>query len=220
MPQVSSVPRYQLEFPSFDDLSPLLAKLPVTFTDYSWHNDAGPRFEFPAESNHYPKLVLWVDHPDPSQREWANGRFLLTLWREEEDYCNGADEVLVTTDDIEDVARTILRVINDGISMRLTASTNDAGQREIHLPCRDMAITNPFLSDCGRFRVSPAQYGLTVETGTVFLNTMPMDQLRNVMSEAIGNTEVFDSLPSDQERREFAIDYLTEELLEGKGDGQ
>lgn len=220
MPQVSSVPHYKLEFPSFDDLSPLLAKLPVAFVDCSWHNDAGPRFEFPADSNQYPKLVLWVDHPDPSQREWENGRFALHFWRNEDDYGNGETEVLATTDDIEDVARAILRVINDGISMRLTAATNDEGQREIRLPCRDMAITNPFLSECGRFRVSPAQYGLTVETGTVFLNTMPMDQLRNVMSEAIGNTEVFDSLSTDQERREFAIDYFTEELLEDKGDGQ
>ena len=220
MPQGSFVPHYKLEFPSFDDLSPLLAKLPVAFVDCSWHNDACPRFQFPAEANHYPKLILWVDHPDPSQREWANGRFNLTICRDETDFCNGTDEALVASNDIEEVARTIHRVINDGISMRLTAAFNDDGQREILLSCRDMAITNPFLSECGRFRVSPAHYGLTVETGTIFLNTMPMDQLRNVMSEAIGNTEVFDSLPTDQEKRGFAIDYLTEELLEENGGSQ
>ena len=47
------------------------------------------------------------------------------------------------------------------------------------------------------------------------LNAMPMDQLRDVISNAIGNTDVFDSLATDAEKREFAVDYLAETLHDG-----
>ncbi|MBD2745735.1 hypothetical protein IC232_03400 [Microvirga sp. BT688] len=55
-------PLWQREFPRFE--ADWIPDLPEGFEDYSWHNDACPRFH-----NIMRDLVLWVDYPDPQERE-------------------------------------------------------------------------------------------------------------------------------------------------------
>ena len=37
--------------------------------DCSWHNDVCPSFCLPEQADHEGAVRLWVDHPDPDQRE-------------------------------------------------------------------------------------------------------------------------------------------------------
>ena len=214
-----TLPLYKTEFSDFDDLTTILEQLPVRFIDHSWVNDSCPNFQFAAtvagEHLSYPRLVLWIDYADPAKREIQRDRFMLQLVRCEEDLCSSDLDVIETSEELAPIIDAIKRVTNDGITMRLYRGANAEGLHCLFLSHNDTAIENPFLSECGRFEVSPSQYGLDLETGSVFLNAMPMDQLRDVISNAIGNTDVFDSLATDAEKREFAVDYLAETLHDG-----
>ena len=216
---LQTTPHYKTEFPDFDDLTPILAQLPAKFIDHSWVNDSCPNFQFAATEDgvqlSYPRLVLWIDYADPAKREIQRDRFMLQLVRCEEDLCSSDLDVIETSEELAPIIDAIKRVTNDGITMRLYRGANAEGLHCLFLSHNDTAIENPFLSECGRFEVSPSQYGLDLETGSVFLNAMPMDQLRDVISNAIGNTDVFDSLATDAEKREFAVDYLAETLHDG-----
>lgn len=55
-------PQWQREFPRFQ--ADWIPELPEAFDDYSWHNDACPRFHDVMRD-----LVLWVDYPNPQDRE-------------------------------------------------------------------------------------------------------------------------------------------------------
>ncbi len=214
-----TTPHYKTEFSDFDDLTPILEQLPVKFIDHSWRQDSCPNFHHAAtvdgEQLSYPRLVLWIDYADHAKREIQRDRFMLQLVRCEEDMCRSDVDVIETSEELAPIIDAIKRVINDGITMRLYRGANAEGLHWLFLSHNDMAIENPFLSECGRFEVSPSQYGLDLETGSVFQNAMPMDQLRDVISNAIGNADVFDSLATDAEKREFAVDYLAEALRDG-----
>ena len=54
---------YSTEFPGFP--ADAIPSLPEGFVDRSWHNDICPSF-IHGESG----IVLWIDHPDTTQREF------------------------------------------------------------------------------------------------------------------------------------------------------
>ena len=215
VPHAKDVPLYKREFPKFDsDLSPVLEQLPARFTDHSWHNDVCPRFEYAQsdDQNAYPRLVLWIDYAALALRECNAQRFTLQILR-----CADDAELLVASEEIAPVAAAVQKIISDGVSMRMHKTKDFEGKPCLCLLHDDTDIENPFLSECGRFAASPAAYGLDVVSGSIFLRAMPMGQLRDVMGCAIGNTETFDACASDEEKRQFAIDYLAAALDEPSG---
>lgn len=215
-PTNSTTPLYKTEFRDFDDLTAVLAQLPVKFIDHSWHNDSCPNFQFAAKEDgaqlSYPRLMLWIDYADATKREIQRDRFMLELIRCEEDHFSREINAIANSEDLEPIIDAIRQVTSDGITMRLYKAPNAEGFPWVYLRHAGMAIENPFLSECGRFSVSPRKYGLDEQSASVFLRAMPMDQLHEVMSTAIGNSDVFDSLASDAEKREFAIEYLAATL--------
>jgi hypothetical protein len=73
--------------------------------DASWHNDSAPRFwrkDDPAaktETNvDWPTYDLWVEHPDPEQRELGGKRFTVVKWIEGANG-NKDTETIIETDD-------------------------------------------------------------------------------------------------------------------------
>ena len=209
---ISNAPLYQTEFPCFDsDLAPILQQLPVKFIDHSWHHDACPRFEY-AQSDDidaYPRLVLWIDYEDIAARAGTQ-RFTLQIVRCAADEA----ELLAADDQLEPIVAAISQAINDGVTMRMHKVENFEGKPCLCVHYEGTDIENPFLSECGRFFVSPAIYGLDLVSGSIFLRAMPLDQLRDVMSNAIGNRETFDGCTSDEAKRQFAVDYLAAVLQE------
>ena len=215
VPHAKDTPLYKREFPDFDsDLTPVLEQLPVKFSDHSWHNDICPRFEYAKSDDQsaYPRLVLWLDYEAPVSRELNAQRFTLQILR-----CADDAELLVASEEIAPVAAAVQRIINDGVSMRMHKTKDFEGRPCLCLLHDDTDIENPFLSECGRFAASPAAYGLDLVSGSIFLRAMPIDQLRDAMGCAIGNTETFDACTSDEEKRQFAIDYLAAILGESSG---
>jgi hypothetical protein len=72
-PLASAAPLWQREFPDYP--ADAMPALPEGWTDQSWHNNACPSFLHDASG-----LSLWVDYPEPGQREHATARrFLLSL---------------------------------------------------------------------------------------------------------------------------------------------
>lgn len=74
--------------------------------DISWHNDAAPSFvtlEYPDTR----PARLWVDHPDPAQREveTAAGRFAVTV--------DDTDEVHYEGNDVAEAIRVLRRVAGE-----------------------------------------------------------------------------------------------------------
>lgn len=56
---------WKTEFPDFPNAD--MPKLPATFTDASWHNDACPNFEtFSPEGE---RMYLFIDYPNPANRQ-------------------------------------------------------------------------------------------------------------------------------------------------------
>ena len=58
--------------------------------DMSWHNDANPSFgrHVPAEGDEYAhELRIWVEHPDPAERNEGAARYEVAY------YCNTTDPV-------------------------------------------------------------------------------------------------------------------------------
>ena len=85
--QSEEKPQWQREFPRFE--RDWIPDLPDTFEDYSWHNDACPRFHDIMRD-----LVLWVDYPNPQDREIPeNLRY--AVCREGDD---GSKEPLIAAD--------------------------------------------------------------------------------------------------------------------------
>ena len=215
-PKSPAMADYKTQFPGFDDLTPILDQLPVKFMDFSWRHDNRPNFQFAVDDGvvqeTFPRLVLWIDHADTQKRASGRQRFILELVLCEEEFFTRNAEVLVSSDDLQPIIAAIKRVIGDGITMSLYKEFNADGRLYLYMHHEGMAIENPFMSDCSRFNVSPGFYGLNETTGAIFLNGMPMEQLRDVISWAIGNTDVFDALPSDEQRRVFATEYLVSAL--------
>lgn len=58
--------------------------------DVSWHNDACPAF---GKNEHDYDYVIWVEHPDPAERELDDGRFTVST-------ANG-ETVLFAGDDVD-----------------------------------------------------------------------------------------------------------------------
>jgi hypothetical protein len=89
-------PQWQREFPRFQ--ADWIPELPPTFEDYSWHNDACPRFHDIMRD-----LVLWVDYPDPQEREMPqNLRFSVCR-----DLDDGSMEELYSADEWQGVKEFI-----------------------------------------------------------------------------------------------------------------
>lgn len=92
-------------------------------TDSSWHNDVSPSFETGMAEKSYPqnaRVRIWVEHPDPSQRESLSGsRYWLQFTGEGDDqngisrYCD--DIWIVETDDLS-VVDCLLRWAQDLIA--------------------------------------------------------------------------------------------------------
>ncbi|WP_114946489.1 hypothetical protein [Microvirga calopogonii] len=61
-PQAGEEPQWKREFPEFK--ADWIPELPPGFEDYSWHNDACPRFHDTMRD-----LVVWVDYPESQDRE-------------------------------------------------------------------------------------------------------------------------------------------------------
>lgn len=63
--------------------------------DCSWHNDVCPSFCLPGcdgvEPN--PDVRLWVDHPDPEQREFGDHRYVVSTSETNEEHYHGDDLV-------------------------------------------------------------------------------------------------------------------------------
>jgi phage FluMu gp28-like protein len=62
-------------------------------TDSSWHNDVCPSFSLAVCE----QVVLWVDHPDPAQREMQGTRYLIV----------GNDDRMLATDDLAEVLNAL-----------------------------------------------------------------------------------------------------------------
>jgi hypothetical protein len=88
-PEPATEPRWVTEFGAAYDVP--AAVLDAGLPDVSWHNDACPAF---GSSERDDDHVLWVEHPDPAERELDGGRFTVTN-------ANG-DSVLYEGDDVAD----------------------------------------------------------------------------------------------------------------------
>ena len=88
------------------DLVPYMADLNATGTgweDSSYGNDACPsvHFEYSTET----RLKLWIDSPDPSERECSvGGQFILVFENDESDRDT---EVMMITDDWRAIVQLI-----------------------------------------------------------------------------------------------------------------
>jgi len=71
--------------------------------DDSWHNDVCPRFTSPDISN----IVVWVDHPDPDQREMCGSRFTVIV---EKEYGEAITSVQLSTDTASEVLDEVVRL--------------------------------------------------------------------------------------------------------------
>ena len=88
---------YKREFPDFV----LDVVIPEGFEDISWHNDAMPRWRYPANpAKSEASIILWVDYADAVMRESDHPRFVLA---------DGDDraDVLIETDDYNAVLKMI-----------------------------------------------------------------------------------------------------------------
>lgn len=63
---------YRAEFPDFPESTEAADLLARGFVDFSWHNDACPRFHDAADL-----LCVWIGYPDPEDREGDSARFFV-----------------------------------------------------------------------------------------------------------------------------------------------
>ena len=76
-------------------------------TDESWHNDACPSFtRYYPEIGEQTNIRLWVDHPDPGQREVQFLRFALSI--EPLCYAERGREEVIATEDLPELLRTMI----------------------------------------------------------------------------------------------------------------
>lgn len=67
-----------------------------TQQDFSWHNDACPSFGV-LDENEQVTVVIWVEHPDPTQRmSGYDIRYAVTLYDSTDD-----NSILLRTNDLE-----------------------------------------------------------------------------------------------------------------------
>jgi hypothetical protein len=64
--------------------------------DASWHNDASPSFATSIEPQ---SVTLWVEHPDPAQREIGGPRYCVVEYDENHEMVG---EARIVTDDLEE----------------------------------------------------------------------------------------------------------------------
>ncbi len=103
-----NLPQYRQAFPSFGSLGLELSELPVEFVDFSWKNDACPRFEAPGNAVVFPRLILWVEFEDSKQREsGSEKRYLLLLGKSDEEVTCGEATVLIETDSVNELSASI-----------------------------------------------------------------------------------------------------------------
>jgi hypothetical protein len=74
--------------------------------DHSWHNDTCPSFGLYDSLGTF--LRIWVEHPDPDQREFASGSRFGVMFSDDDDHdrCNG--EMLYDGDDVDDAVRVFM----------------------------------------------------------------------------------------------------------------
>jgi len=87
---------FKNQFPADFNVSPVLVKALDTdgWEDTSWGNDVCPSFECEG-------LRLWVEHPDPDQRESSGKRFCVTQRVEQDGDTVDGPEVFATNDERE-----------------------------------------------------------------------------------------------------------------------
>ena len=103
---------YEIEFPHFTGV-----EMPTFegFEDTSWHNDVCPSFE--RKLKHGVSVRVWVDHPNPKEREedsTLNHRFAIDLLQDDE-----CIETILVSNDLEEVRFELKKLIEAG--ERLTA---------------------------------------------------------------------------------------------------
>jgi len=93
-------PDYRQEFP---DRMPIDVAIPDGFVDDSWRNDICPKFV-----NIDAGLLLWIEEPDPAERETSDWpRFLLERVERLPDGYEFLDDVLVRSEHFDDVLKEI-----------------------------------------------------------------------------------------------------------------
>ena len=84
------------EFPRYTELLPDIEG----FKDTSWHNDACPSIGM--ELAEYDWLMLFIDYPNPEDREVNHFRYALMFNRDGEE-----NQLLCDSDDLEEIKKTI-----------------------------------------------------------------------------------------------------------------
>lgn len=110
--------RYQSEFPS-DFTVPAFLVESKDWIDISWHNDVCPSFQPASDSETEPTLRIWVNHPEPEQRECGGEQFLVEVF-DHQILQHKIDVNLFKSDDedafrkfLETVCPVILRAIRE-----------------------------------------------------------------------------------------------------------
>jgi hypothetical protein len=86
---------YREQFPDFDPAT--MPAIPAEWQDTSWHNDACPSFRIGNGK------MVFIDHADPAQREFAVTRFSVQADPE----VHNSNDVLLDTDDWSDVLEAV-----------------------------------------------------------------------------------------------------------------
>jgi predicted Zn-ribbon and HTH transcriptional regulator len=78
--------------------------------DQSWHNDVAPKFSIGTldgrgDSGETPECYLWVEHPEPDEREMSGFRFAISIGSSALG-CDGSSTI-INTDDLSEVLDTI-----------------------------------------------------------------------------------------------------------------
>lgn len=121
------------EFPEFPAMPEVAALLSIGMEDQSWHNDACPKF---ASADG--RLMVFVEHPDPEQRESEDGRFCV-MAGEFNDSTEG--DILYCGDDWPAALAALTGAMRPTIGGRVTEQWRGALAPEV--------LALPIASGCG-----------------------------------------------------------------------
>lgn len=85
-----TTPLWQQEFPDYP-VDQFPSPIPAGWVDESWHNNVCPSFIATEADGR--ALTVWIDYPDPAQREFPDSRrFSVSVHDEDGDDCVNALE--------------------------------------------------------------------------------------------------------------------------------
>ncbi len=93
------------------------------YEDRSWHNDAAVNFGIKDREN----VILWVDHPEPAQRECGGKRFAIVVMQAG---YGSHSETLLHTDDLDSVLQLMsaLSKMTDELISQMAAALTAASK--------------------------------------------------------------------------------------------